>query len=53
MPHRDEFTEATKRTIAGRVGYRCSFPECPVQTIGPTDDPTGVSGRSNQPVMGA
>lgn len=43
MPHRDEFTESIKRTIACRVGYRCSFPDCSVQTIGPAEDPTGVS----------
>ncbi len=31
---RDDFTEKTKRDVAGRAGYRCSFPGCNVTTIG-------------------
>ena len=31
---RDDFTQKTIREVAGRVGYRCSFPECPNHTIG-------------------
>lgn len=34
MP-RVDFSESTKRIIAGRAGYRCSFPTCGRNTIGP------------------
>ena len=35
MPNsRDDFTKTTKQIAAGRVGYRCSFPQCTVATIG-------------------
>jgi hypothetical protein len=36
LPHRNEFTELVKRTVAGRVGYLCS--KCRNPTIGPNDD---------------
>lgn len=32
---RDEFTETTKRTMAERVAWRCSFPGCGKNTVGP------------------
>ncbi|MFY9260812.1 MAG: hypothetical protein WAO71_09930 [Gallionella sp.] len=32
---RDEFTPATKRVLAERVAWRCSFPGCQKITIGP------------------
>jgi hypothetical protein len=32
---RIDFTAKTKRIIASRSGYRCSFPECDNSTIGP------------------
>ncbi|THK33448.1 hypothetical protein EHS39_36280 [Ensifer sp. MPMI2T] len=32
---RDDFTAATKRLLAERVGYLCSNPECRALTIGP------------------
>ena len=32
---RDDFTEATKKILAERVGYRCSNPFCRRMTIGP------------------
>ena len=32
--NRDNFTPDTIRRAAGRVGYRCSFPNCPNTTIG-------------------
>lgn len=32
---RDEFTETTKRIMAERVAWRCSFPNCNKITIGP------------------
>jgi len=38
--NRDDFTERTKRLVAGRVGYRCSFPDCPNVTIGPSMENT-------------
>lgn len=37
---RDDFTQETIRTIASRVGYRCSHPECEAQTVGPCTDLT-------------
>lgn len=33
---RIEFPESVKLKLAQRVGYSCSFPGCPVQTIGPS-----------------
>lgn len=32
---RDNFSVQTKRVLAGRVAYRCSFPNCAIITIGP------------------
>jgi hypothetical protein len=32
---RDEFSAKTIRILQGRVGHRCSNPECPRVTIGP------------------
>ncbi|MGN2614738.1 hypothetical protein [Aliivibrio fischeri] len=32
--NRDDFAESTKRTLAERVGYRCSNPKCGVATAG-------------------
>lgn len=37
------FSEGTKRIIAGRAGYDCSFPGCSVLTIGPGASATDVS----------
>jgi hypothetical protein len=37
---RDEFSEEVKRTVAQRVGYRCSKPDCRADTSGPQIDPT-------------
>lgn len=34
-----EFSPDTKRIIAGRAGYRCSYPGCDRTTIGPSDKP--------------
>lgn len=39
---RDEFSEQTKRSLALRVGYRCSRPECGAPTVGPQDEPSKV-----------
>jgi hypothetical protein len=36
---RDDFTEEVKRTLAARVGNRCSNPTCRALTSGPQDDP--------------
>ena len=33
--NRDEFTAVIKRTLAERVGWKCSFPGCGQSTIGP------------------
>jgi hypothetical protein len=35
----DDFSEATKRTLSGRVGNLCSNPSCRALTSGPQDDP--------------
>jgi hypothetical protein len=37
---RDDFAEEVKRTLAARVGNRCSRPGCCALTSGPQDDPT-------------
>lgn len=34
--NRDDFSEATKRALAGRAGHRCSI--CKTPTIGPSDE---------------
>ena len=39
---RDDFTEEVKRTLAARVSYICSNPDCRAQTTGPQDDATKV-----------
>ena len=33
--NRDEFTSATKRKLAERVAWRCSYPGCGTNTVGP------------------
>jgi hypothetical protein len=38
---RDDFSAPVIRALAGRVGYRCSHPSCPVTTIGPSDTRAG------------
>lgn len=40
MAMRDDFTEEVKRTLAARVGYLCSNPECRAPTSGPQIDAT-------------
>lgn len=39
MAKRDEFTAATKRTMAERAAYFCSSPRCLKLTMGPHSDP--------------
>lgn len=36
---RDDFSEDVKRTLAARVNYLCSNPDCQAPTSGPQDDP--------------
>lgn len=43
--NRDEFTSETKRTVAERVAWRCSFPGCTLPTVGPSEDDDGKSVR--------
>lgn len=38
MSNRDDFTEATKLQLAKRAGFECSFPECKIVTVGPSDE---------------
>ena len=40
MKLRDDFSVATKRILAGRVGGLCSRPDCGAATSGPTVDPS-------------
>ena len=40
---RDEFTTATKRKLAERVAWRCSYPGCGVGTVGPQSHDEGKS----------
>src|SRR4051794_27293827 len=42
MSMRDDFPRAVKETLAKRVAYRCSNPNCQVVTSGPNTDPTKV-----------
>lgn len=35
MGIRDDFSDATKRVIAGRAGHMCSAPDCGIMTVGP------------------
>jgi len=39
---RDDFDANTKETLAKRVGYRCSNPDCRKLTSGPRSDPEKV-----------
>jgi len=39
---RDDFSEEVKRTLAARVNYFCSNPDCRAQTTGPQVDPSKV-----------
>lgn len=42
--NRQDFSTGTKRTLAERVGFRCSFPGCKAVTIGPSEEgPESVS----------
>lgn len=36
---RDDFPQKVKQVLAGRVGFRCSNPDCRVSTTGPVADP--------------
>lgn len=40
---RHEFSDRTKRTLAARVGWRCSNPDCRAATTGPTKDKNRAS----------
>ncbi len=37
---RDDFTSKVRNTLAERVGYRCSWPDCRIPTSGPHPDPS-------------
>jgi hypothetical protein len=36
---RDDFSDATKRILGARAGFRCSNPSCRALTSGPQEDP--------------
>ena len=40
---RDEFSAKTKRDLAARAGYVCSFPECGRPTSGPSAETPDAS----------
>jgi len=40
---RDNFKDSTKRTMAERVAWRCSFPKCPQITVGPNSSDVSKS----------
>jgi hypothetical protein len=40
---KNDFSLETKRAVAGRVGYRCSIPNCGRVTIGPDSAPSKVA----------
>lgn len=40
---RDDFSEATKKNLAARVAWKCSFPGCGIVTIGPNHRDTSSS----------
>jgi len=39
---RDDFSSSSKDTLAKRVGFRCSNPDCRKATSGPQEDPTSA-----------
>jgi hypothetical protein len=40
MSNRDDFLPASKRAVALRAGYRCSFTNCGIPTVGPSAEST-------------
>src|SRR4051812_46714820 len=42
---RDDFSDSTKRTLAARAGFCCSYPTCGRPTVGPSDE--GVAAVSS------
>ena len=36
--NRDDFKDTVKTKLAGRVGWKCSFPGCPASTAGPAQE---------------
>jgi hypothetical protein len=42
MGSRDDFSTEVKRTLSGRVGLRCSNPDCRAATGGPQSDPAKI-----------
>lgn len=38
MKNRDEFSESTKRAVAARAGWHCSFRGCAKPTVGPSEE---------------
>lgn len=43
---RENFTTSTKESLALRAGYRCSFPECGVMTVGPSAETADSGSRT-------
>src|ERR1700731_624970 len=42
MSNRDEFSERTKKAVAARAGWHCSFRGCPKLTVGPSEEAPGA-----------
>jgi hypothetical protein len=38
MSNRDEFSDKTKKAVAARAGWRCSFTGCSKPTVGPSEE---------------
>ena len=38
MSNRDDFSDKTKRAVAARASWRCSFTGCPKSTVGPSEE---------------
>ncbi|WP_447870820.1 hypothetical protein [Serratia fonticola] len=38
MTKRDDFSANTKKSLATRAGFRCSFPACDAVTVGPSEE---------------
>jgi hypothetical protein len=38
MSNRDEFSDKTKKAVAARAGWHCSFTGCPKLTVGPSEE---------------
>lgn len=45
---RDNFSNATKISLAKRAGYRCSYPGCKATTVGPSDENSKATANTGE-----